>query len=324
MNAGPRSTGPSSRGLTLVEVLVVLFILAVLAQTAVLATEGLAEQAQRDGTAQSIEGIEAAILGERSRVDTQGRSLITGFVADVGRLPVARLAGGPETSLLELWQRRDEASLPVADQIAAFSVSSPPGDAEIELACGWRGPYLRLGFGPARLVDGWNRPFRLWRADGSTVLDGETVTAMASFGSDGLLDGTPPPLGYERDIGVVIERTAAPLVDARHTGALVVNVSVGTATKILVRVYGPNGKPTAACGLPRTIGQEERTVSAGTVAAVTFSNLTIGPRVVRVYDATALATTPLEDDPIADIHPRSRIWRVTVAQGVTELSVSLP
>ena len=63
------------RGLTLVELLVVVFILALLAQAAVYAGEGALESAQRETTASSLQQLEIALLGQPGRASRSRAAL---------------------------------------------------------------------------------------------------------------------------------------------------------------------------------------------------------------------------------------------------------
>ncbi len=308
-----QGTAPSgASGLTLVEVLVVMFILALLAQTAVLATEGLAAQTMRDVTERSLSDMEVALLGHDGRVDAQGRAAVTGFVADVGRLPRARIGTEPAAALRELWERRDAEPVPPSERIPTLRIGSPPGDSEVQLACGWRGPYLRLGFGRSVPLDGWGRRFELWTELGVAVAEGDLVAGMESFGADGSDD--PPGVvspGYDADLGLTVEREVAPLVQARHLGTVRVQVRNLAAAQrtFLVRLYGPRD------GVPATLAQPlSVTVAATSDAEVSLPSIPIGPRVVRVYEVVA-GGDPAPEDPVPE-GPRSRVWYVAVEAGV--------
>lgn len=325
----PRATrerASGAAGLTLVEVLVVMFILALLAQAAVLATEGVADQAMRDVTERSLTDMEVALLGHPGRADAQGRTSITGFVADVGRLPRARIGTEPAATLRELWERRDEAPVPPGERIPVLQIAPAPGDAEVQLACGWRGPYLRLGLGRSAPFDGWGRPFRLWTDAGAPALEGELVSGIESFGADGVDDTGNVPPGFDADLGVTVHRTVPPLVQPRHAGTVRVQVrNLDLAQRrFVVRVYGPRD------GAPRTLAQVALTVSGadeGGEGEATLPDIPIGPRVVRVYVYDS-EDPPGAEDPLAvpglDL-PRSRIWNVTVESGIgAPLVVEMP
>ena len=126
-------------GLTLVELLVVLTILAIMATVAVTSTQVLVDQGRYEATVRTLDGIGRAIVDNDGGASSSG---VTGFVADMGRLP---------TSLDELFQ-------PSADMVSHQVWEFDPDDDsmnDIRLASGWRGPYLRLAPGQEVLRDGW-------------------------------------------------------------------------------------------------------------------------------------------------------------------------
>src|SRR6478736_2391233 len=123
------------RGLTLLELVVVLAILAVLTTLAVKLTDSLLDQTQFETTQRTLDSIQSAVLGPRDQVETDGSRAVSGFVADTGRLPLA-VGDDPATQLAELWA--NPRGLP------AFGLAVAAADADIKLLTGWRGPYLRL------------------------------------------------------------------------------------------------------------------------------------------------------------------------------------
>ena len=85
MNSANRKNEASKRdGLTLLELLIVLVILAALTGIAVQQLEPLADQSRYEATQQTLENVEEAIL---SRDIINGQVRYSGFVADIGRLP---------------------------------------------------------------------------------------------------------------------------------------------------------------------------------------------------------------------------------------------
>lgn len=73
-------------GFTLLELVLVLFLIALMASAALLLTEGVEDQARYDETKRRMELIRKAIVGDPSRT-VNGGPEISGFVADMGRLP---------------------------------------------------------------------------------------------------------------------------------------------------------------------------------------------------------------------------------------------
>jgi len=116
----------SQRGFSLLELLLVLFILGLMATSAVLMTQGVEDQSKYDETKRRMEMIKRAIIGDPTRT-VNGGPEISGFVADMGRLP---------NSLEELI---DGTGLP------PFSTStSAVQEVTVNLQGGWRGPYIEI------------------------------------------------------------------------------------------------------------------------------------------------------------------------------------
>lgn len=295
----------------MVELLVVVFILALLAQAAVYAGEGALESAQRETTASSLQQLEIALLGQPGRVDSQGRPHIGGFVADLGSLPV-HAQGDAEQALRELWER--PLAAPAPRVLPAFALVPAPGDPEVQLGCGWRGPYVRLGFGAAALRDGWGQPFATRDAAGQPTTSGTPIAAVVSLGADQLDGGT----GFAADLPIVVQRTTAPLVAPRHLGTVPVQVqtSAGGGAVLVVRAYGPRD------GAPATLQQVVLTAFApGSTVTTNLVDVPIGPRVVRAYQVAQPPATP--ETPLA-AGSKSRVQPVAVepfAAPIVELLV---
>lgn len=114
----------SQRGFTLLEMVLVLFLIGLLASAGLLFTEGVEDQAKYDETKRRMELIRKAIIGDPTRT-INGAPEISGFAADMGRLPEC---------LAELMFQRnceDDEDLPDWNY-----------DANSGIWLGWRGPYL--------------------------------------------------------------------------------------------------------------------------------------------------------------------------------------
>ena len=159
-------------GLTLLEMVVVLGILALLATVAVRSLEPIADQSRYETTKRQLETIRQAVADPQPIRQADGSVSFSGFVSDIGRLPVSNGAGVLE--LVELWDGSMFTTYP-------FSVRSGPATpidySEIVLPCGWRGPYLQ----PARLedglYDGWGNPFV---ASIGTIRTVEQITGIST------------------------------------------------------------------------------------------------------------------------------------------------
>lgn len=144
------------RALTLIELLVVLVVLTILATIAIRATDGVFSQSRYEATVRTLRQIDLAIVGDRNLRQDDGTPIISGFLADVGRLPIppaGELLSGQ--NLAELWDDTLWTAYP-------YQIRSPQNHPSIRLACGWRGPYLKPGLGTSGgVIDGWGRAFVL-------------------------------------------------------------------------------------------------------------------------------------------------------------------
>ncbi len=151
--------------LTLLELLVVLVILSIVATVAVNSLQPRVEAQRFEQTRSQLDNILASTVGGMRKQLADGTPLLSGFVADIGRLPKAdfaafanQRANGNELS--ELWDIHS----PIAQNFPFRFRSGPaqPVDySHIQLPCGWRGPYLHLPIGQSRVVDSWGKPFRV-------------------------------------------------------------------------------------------------------------------------------------------------------------------
>lgn len=168
----PMFQSPSRSGLTLLEMVVVLGILALLATVVVRSLEPIADQSRYETTKRQLETIRQAVADPQPIRHADGSVSFSGFVSDIGRLPVSNGAGVLE--LAELWDGSLFTTYP-------FTVRSGPATpidySEIVLPCGWRGPYLQ----PARLedglYDGWGNPFL---ASTEIIRTVEQITAIST------------------------------------------------------------------------------------------------------------------------------------------------
>ncbi|MBS3965064.1 MAG: prepilin-type N-terminal cleavage/methylation domain-containing protein [Methylomonas sp.] len=187
--ASAPSAWRTAHGFTLLEMLLVIFLMALVASTGLMLTEGVETQAKYDETKRRMELIRKAIVGDPTRT-VNGAPEISGFVADMGRLPGC---------LRELLERLD-----CGDPAAALPVWTH--DPSSGIGFGWRGPYLQvlpeIG-GALRFRDGYgNRDdtaaddaansgwiWRLYVADDSLATPAATnpfaIVRLQSLGFDG-------------------------------------------------------------------------------------------------------------------------------------------
>ena len=313
-------------GLTLIELLLVLLILALLAGVALRSTDAIIAQSRYDATNRTLSNIEQAVIGPEHQRDASGVPMITGFVADMGRMPRAE-GDNPGTQLSELWE--NATSMPV------FRIAAPAGDAQVRVGAGWRGPYLRLGAGRHRLTDGWGNAFELTRADDATpVSAGQPVPIVRSLGSDHLIGG----IDYQEDAELVFERAVAgpDQVPPRNQATLSGHVYLDTTGNnpaadpnalVVVRLYGP------VDGNVGTIAQFTAAPTGGLISfdfdedANSISDpLPIGPRVLRAYLIDAVTGVPgkedrLDNDPMLSAVSPPRGIVIGVDSGIVNLTL---
>lgn len=168
-------------GLTLLELIVTLSILAVLSTVAVRSIEPLADQARYETTQRVLQELAEATTGQLYARHTGGQLIVAGYIADTGALPTAIA---------------DLTTQPVG--LSAFSVQSFDSDRDasddVTLASGWNGPYMQLGPGVSTIVDGWGQSI-LVDPDGGTF-------DYTSYGSDA--DTALPESGYRADLTAAI------------------------------------------------------------------------------------------------------------------------
>ena len=156
-----------SRGLTLIELTVVMLILVAVASIALQSTEGLVQQGRFDATERTLKNVESAVLQ---------------YVSDTGVLPVVPSAlvndNAKRMALQSLWSS--------SGQEPQFQESDL--DEEVLVRVGWNGPYLRLPPTSlsAGLSDGWNQPFEF------SLGPSNEITSIRSLGADGNDTGTGP------------------------------------------------------------------------------------------------------------------------------------
>lgn len=287
------------RGLTLLELAVVLVILAAMAAAAAVATEKILAQRRFEITQAILDATRLAVLGRHEASATQQDMPVAGFVADVGRLPLA-VGNDPSQQAAELWSN--------PAPLMPYGLQQSPLDPEVWLACGWRGPYLRLPTGATGCQDGWGRPLvsLTIAPDGTPVpaAGGEPIVGVASLGSDGMtgistLGGTAE---WSRDLSAGFYDIGPPAVahwasdiqvrvwQRDANGDKVVPLGNGTLT---VRLFCPNPSTGAIASL-------DGAPLSGPFAsppAVSFAQVPLGPKVLRAYFVDA-ASGQLKSPPL--------------------------
>lgn len=180
-------------GFTLVELLLVILILSSLALVTTFMVDNMNEQFRFDQTKSRLEQIRRAIIGDSART-LNGQPEISGFVADMGRLPV---------SLSELIEApADE------DQLWGEQEVTLSGTIVGYLYGGWRGPYLETlpesESGKKAFRDGWGNPDMPGNEDnyGWEFSGLSGVVAVRSLGADGATGQADLENPYHKDYPV--------------------------------------------------------------------------------------------------------------------------
>lgn len=240
-------------GLTLLELVVVLSILAIVAGVTIQSLEPIVDQSKYDATRETLKAVEKAIYSEE-RISTD-RMVLRGFVADMGRLPVA-IGDDPAFQAQELWN--SNASVGTATTYQTIQMDDPEiaHVTGVPVTAGWNGPYLtglRSTGTPTQpaLLDGWGRPFRFGPA-GSFIAQGTAITSLLSVGSDGIHDIHPGAGGavYSNDVQSEINDFSAFVQAQLHVELFdlingnLVPAARNTGEDFYVLVYGPrDGHP---------------------------------------------------------------------------------
>jgi prepilin-type N-terminal cleavage/methylation domain-containing protein len=338
-------------GFTLIELVVVLGILALLTGIAVTSLSSVQESQQVDSTLLRLDQLEHAIVGDSSLKTTDGHPIVSGFVSDIGRPPLASDHDGDASTPLqpaELWLKpntiafyANRAALWNADQnlrnitgivnmssgqyLPSSANSNDFDDPEVFVSTGWRGSYLTLPINSNGVFDSWGRPFDLLALDQSTTVNENALFwGIRSLGSDGLLQSaTSTQPDYNKRLFHTTPSYEI-LYDSVHARELIVSISVGpdapSKTNVFFQMFGPD----PSTGLIRVFRSELREINPGSTAIFnipgyfapnSLSILPIGNRVLRAY-RTELVEPPVN---LAEIHQedRSSIKLVTLTANGT-------
>ena len=160
-------------GFTLLEMVLVLFLIGLMASATLMLTEGVEDQAKYDETKRRMDIMRKAIVGDPTRTINGGPE-ISGFVADMGRLP---------NCVRELLEAKDCAS-------PAITLTAWTPDASTGIGEGWRGPYIQVLPERAGLLafrDGYGNYFDASTADSQDfgwTYDISTAIGKLSLTSD--------------------------------------------------------------------------------------------------------------------------------------------
>lgn len=274
----------TSRGFTLIELVVVLVILSLLTHLAVremgkVQDGRLARQAERQ-----LEEIRAAVW------QTDRGEEPTGFLVDMGRLPRAQATtnetGRTVLTLSELWRRPDDVApfalraASTTNLVVPAAVKSELADASVIVPCGWRGPYLRLPTGRDRLIDPWGNPFetpddagfvRLFLTNEVAAVAGHPVGAIRHLGADARPDDRQAPATARERDGRIDFLPAGGGTNPLAVNANFVNGNgpVGVSGEVRCRWYLP-------CGGAITGAVEKTSLAGGSFTTFSFTGVPPG------------------------------------------------
>ena len=246
-------------GMTLVELLVVLAILALMTTVAVTSSDVFLSQGRYEATARTLTNIQEAVLGPPNARQADGTLISTGFVADVGRWPQVTSADAPGGAPPPAGQFGGPVELTGTPQqsppsgIAPFALVPCGFDPEVVVPCGWRGPYLRLGVGQTSILDGWGNALNLLTVGGAQAALGNPIWVASSNGAGiGVSSPYAGPLAVNfapPQNGIVVSGTVS-VVDSNGN-----SVTPPSGDQVVVMLYGPapSGVP-LQLSLPVTMG----------------------------------------------------------------------
>lgn len=324
---------PSNRAaFTLLELVVVLAILAIVTALAVRSLDKVEDQRRSEAAQRGLEELEAAVLGSPDDRATDGSRTVSGFVADLGRLPktVAETVAVGSASvdaltLRELWANPQPAvPYGLREASVANGVPAAAADAQVRVPGGWRGPYLRLPLGASTLLDGWGNAV-ISPQSGATpaarLLDaaaaplnaaGQTIRSIRHLGADGVEGGA----GYDEDLPLAF-------TDDKFTATLAGSVEVldgndpatiAPGDTIVVRAFGPDPADAAKIKVIETASLPFTSNPVLYSLSPASGELTIGPRVVRAYRYAGGVGTPAR---------KSGVKTVTLRPGANQLDLTI-
>lgn len=306
----------AAAGFTLLELLVVLVILATVTTLAMRSVDGVVDQQKYEMSQRGLEQIEAAVLGSPDDRAADGTRTISGFVADMGRLPKTVEKGEEPTKVLtlaELWENPNPSVL-FGVRRALTSVSDFQ-DPDVYVPGGWRGPYIRLPLGAMNMLDHWGNAYtspasppalgtsdttgypRLRSADNDGLTAaGQDIGMVRHLGADSTFNlGTS---AYDREAEVVFlnnEFQASLTVQVEVLNNEGLPAAVDGGDSVTVRIFGPNPEDPARISVASSDSAPFTSNPVTVSIAYNVSNRipTIGPRIVRAYFADSGTATTL-------------------------------
>ena len=208
-----RTRNSNKNGFTLLELVVVLAILAVVTTLALRSLDHVLDGKREETNRLAIEELRDAVLGSPDDRAADGTRMVSGFVADMGRLPLAVEIHG-DLTLAELWMDPGN-RFDIRPAIPEHGVPAGFADPQVLVSGGWRGPYLHLPMGSSQWRDGWGNPmvtrlnnsgldpfgegYARLRNIADEPLDsaGQEIRLVRHLGANGILDESET--GYNQD-----------------------------------------------------------------------------------------------------------------------------
>ena len=270
----PRGHAPWRAGLTLLELVVVLGILAMLSSVAIRSLGPIADQARYESTQRLLDELRVAIAGHPARQYVGDSSVIHGLVADTGALP-----GDLDDLLVR--------PIALIDRTMQSFDSDRDSIDDVTLTSGWNGPYMQLGAGLSTIVDGWaHEPVLTPNLGGMD---------LSSLGSDG--DSIGSESGYQADMTIPILAKdiegdlVCRLFDIDNISGLRIDPSPTGSQQLGVLFFGVN----ANGGSTGTIEEQMLIVAASGSFEVRRSQTTHGTAAVR-----AILWNDIDNDDVLD------------------------
>lgn len=278
-------------GFSLIEMVIALAILATATTIAIRATSRLQDQARYQATVNTLNNVQSAIQGPLNQRNPDGTPLVTGFVADVGRLPNYVAGVDP---LAELTTNPN--NIP-------FGPVQSNSDNSITIFSGWQGPYIRLPVGTTVIHDGWGNPLHLYDSSKTPIPpSSNAIGVITAWCADNQADpaygGTGTVTGYNADAAVTIPSSGFGSPSAQLTGFVKMldssgnpsapnTTSAGMTINVTIWIcyFGPDGNG----------GLKEITANPGPATSWQFSIsgsfVTLGPRILKAYAIPSTYTT---------------------------------
>lgn len=181
-----------AKGFSLVELTVVLLLITLIASIAVRETSELSFQTRYEQTKERLEMIRQAILGNPRQI-INGQQALSGFVADMGRLPanlreLIQRSGDCDNDAGDISQAACEAKGGAWTASAWNSNAVSQTDPASGLRYGWNGPYLSISGNPAdsdALTDGWGRMAQGYCSELSYTTESSCISAAGVWTAAG-------------------------------------------------------------------------------------------------------------------------------------------